>query len=150
MQENILEANPEAELDVYVVWEPMLGARRHHADDAMELISDSRVQHYWNDDFIVGEHFKDHHFGRTAWDIYFLYGPEAVWQEEPEPLIISGFTVIRKRQALQDALLELWQEKALGEVSYYSRNSRTELRPSSRTRITYRPAIYSGARFQLS
>jgi hypothetical protein len=67
VQENILEANPEAEIDIYVVWEPTLGARRNHADDATELISDPRVRHYWNADFIVGEFFKDHDFGRTAW-----------------------------------------------------------------------------------
>ena len=114
MQENILEVNPEAELDVYVVWEPMLGARRNRAVEATELISDPRVRHYWNDDFIVGEFFKEHDFGRTAWDIYFLYGPDATWGEEPQPLILSGRTVIRKRQALQDALLELWQQVEVG------------------------------------
>ncbi len=111
MQENILEANPEAEIDIYVVWEPTLGARRNHADDATELISDPRVRHYWNADFIVGEFFKDHDFGRTAWDIYFLYGPDAEWGEEPAPLLLSGRAVIRRRQALQDTLLALCEEK---------------------------------------
>lgn len=104
MQENILEEYPETELAVYVVWEPMLGARRNHAVDAIELIPNSRVHHYWNDEFIAGEFFKDHSFGRTAWDIFFLYGPGAGWQEMPEPLIISGYTVIREREALKEEL----------------------------------------------
>lgn len=113
MQENILEANPEAQIDVYVVWEPMLGARRNHADDAAELIPDPRVQHYWNDDFVAGQFFKDHDSGRTAWDIYFLYGPDAAWESEPEPLLLSGRTVIRHRQALQDTLLGLLSQREL-------------------------------------
>ena len=85
---------------MYVVWEPTLGARRRHAAEATKLLSDPRVQHYWKDDFIVGEFFQEHDFGRTAWDIYFLYGPDAEWGEESEPLLLPGRTVIRKRQAL--------------------------------------------------
>ena len=107
MQDNILESNPEADLDVYVVWEPMLGASRNHAVDATNLISDQRVQHFWNDAFIVGEEFKEHNSGRTAWDIYFLYGPEATWQESPEPLVVSGNTVIRQRQILAEEFRSL-------------------------------------------
>ena len=72
------------------------------------MMSDPRVRHYWNDDFIAGKFFKEHDFGRTVWDIYFLYSPEAEWREEPEPHLLSGRNVIRRRQALQDALLELW------------------------------------------
>ena len=113
MQENILEANPEADLEVYVVWEPTLGARRNRAVEATTLMPDPRVRHYWNDDFIAGDHFNEHAFGRTAWDIYFLYGPEATWQEDPDPLIISGYTVIRERSALEIELTDLWQEMEL-------------------------------------
>ena len=145
MQENVLEANPAAEIHVYVVWEPMLGARRNRAAEATELISDPRVRHYWNDDFIVGEFFKDHDSGRTAWDIYFLYGPEAVWQEEPEPLLLSGRTVIRKRQALHDALAELWQQTELATNRYHWLILRTSAAwgpsgPSSTVNVTLSPS----------
>ncbi len=109
MQENILEANHEVELDVYVIWEPTLGASRNRAVGATELMPDSRVRHYWNDAFIVGEYFREHAFDRTAWDIYFLYGSEATWEDNPEPLIISGYTVIRERSALEAELLSLWK-----------------------------------------
>lgn len=78
----------------------MLGGRRRHAVAATGLLPDPRVQHFWNDQFIVGNHFREAAFGRTAWDIYFLYGPEATWQETPEPLISSGFTVYAERRQL--------------------------------------------------
>lgn len=111
MQETLLETNPEAAVDVYVVWEPMLGGTRNHAADAIEeLIPDRRVKHYWNKDFIAGEFFREHRFGETAWDIYFLYGPEAVWEETPEPLLLSGFTVIRERRALETEFNMLLEE----------------------------------------
>lgn len=110
MQKNILDANPDADLNVYVVWEPLLGGRRNHAVEASGLMPDPRVQHFWNEPFIVGDFYRDAALGRIAWDIYFLYGPEAEWQETPEPLLSSGYTVYAKRQQLQadfTALLEI-------------------------------------------
>ncbi len=107
VRENILEANPDLELAVYVVWEPMLGGRRAHAAEAAGLIADPRVAQFWNDEFIAGEYFKEALFGRTAWDIFFLYGNEARWEDEPEPLIRSGYTVYAERERLQEALADL-------------------------------------------
>lgn len=109
MQEELLETNPDADVAVYAVWEPMLGGRRTNALEATGLLPDPRVRHFWNEDFIVGNHYSEAAFGRTAWDIYFLYGPDAVWEERPEPLISSGFTVIGQRRQLQEdfsAILE--------------------------------------------
>lgn len=105
-----MAAHPDANLEVYVVWEPMLGGRRDHALEATALMPDPRVHHFWNDQFIVGNHFREAAFGRTAWDIYFLYGSEAEWAAMPGPQISSGFTIYSRRdQLLTDftALLEL-------------------------------------------
>ncbi len=111
MQENLLDTNPDSAVNVYIVWEPMLRGNRNHAADAIEeLIPDERVKHYWNDSFIAGEFFREHRFGETAWDIYFLYGPEAVWKDTPEPLLSSGFTIIRERRALDEAFTILLEE----------------------------------------
>ena len=46
-------------------------------------------------------------FGPLAWDIFFLYGPEAVWEDVPAPLISSGSTIIAKRDRLLKALSPL-------------------------------------------
>jgi hypothetical protein len=78
----------------------MLGGKRRHAVEASGLIDDPRVQHFWNETFIAGGHFRDLNFGRIAWDIYFLYGREARWQGMPEPLLSTGFTVYAKRKQL--------------------------------------------------
>ena len=88
----------------------MLGGRRSQATEATNLMPDSRVQHFWNDEFIAGEHFREFNFGRAAWDIYFLYASDAIWQEMPEPLISSGYTVYAFRDQLEEDLTDLWQE----------------------------------------
>ena len=46
-------------------------------------------------------------FGPLAWDIFFLYGPEAVWEDVPAPLITSGSTIIAKRDRLRSGISQL-------------------------------------------
>ncbi len=106
MQEEILEPYPEADLQVYAVWFNMLFTdHRSRWDDT--LITDERAIHFWDQPKEVGKWFfqQGHYpFGTVAWDIYFLYGPEAVWDETPEPLISSGFTIIGQRANLLQAI----------------------------------------------
>ena len=92
------------------MWEPVLGGNREQASEATSLMTDPRATHYWNDEFIVGNHFRDLNFGRVAWDIYFLYGAEANWQTLPEPLIRSGVTIFAQREQLESDLTTLWEE----------------------------------------
>ena len=72
-----------------------------------------RVVQLWDDERTIGHWFTDQEdyreliFGPLAWDIYFLYGPEARWGNAPSPLVGSGFTIIGKRKALQSELLAL-------------------------------------------
>jgi hypothetical protein len=45
--------------------------------------------------------------------MYYLYGPEAVWETIPAPLISSGGTIYRERETLRadaGALLEKQEE----------------------------------------
>ncbi len=53
------------------------------------------------------EVYKPVIFGPLAWDIFFLYGPEAVWEEVPVPLITSGSTIIAKRDRLGSGISQL-------------------------------------------
>ncbi len=73
---------------VYVVWTPVLREDdRMAASDATELIQANLVQHFWDEDKSLGLSFgkivtlpRD----RTlAWDVYFVFDQEAVWQDEP-------------------------------------------------------------------
>ncbi len=109
VQREILEKHPDAELDVYAVWfDVLLGDDRSAWNP--DLLVDPRVTQYWDSDQTLGtwfprqEVYKPVIFGPLAWDIFFLYGPEAVWEDVPEPLITSGSTIIAKRDRLRSGI----------------------------------------------
>lgn len=111
MQENILDPNPEADLVVYAIWFNMLVMdHRSRWDDG--LLTDDRVIHFWDEPREVGRWYAEqgiYPFGTVAWDIFFLYGPEAGWDEVPAPLLSSGFTIIAQRSKLADAIAPFMQ-----------------------------------------
>jgi hypothetical protein len=45
-----------------------------------------------------------------AWDVYYLYGPEATWETVPSTLSGSGETIYRERETLKTQLLTLLNE----------------------------------------
>ena len=78
-----------------------------------DLLDDPRVTEYWDADREIGEWFpmqEDYEsliFGPLAWDIFFLYGPEARWESVPLPVISSGNTIIARRGRLADSIAPL-------------------------------------------
>lgn len=80
------------------------GDSRLAVPSAVALLPDSRVIHYWDQTRMSGSFFKRHIApdvsSRIAWDMFFLYGPKAVWEEIPEPLVDKGRTVIGSSGAL--------------------------------------------------
>ena len=112
VQREILEKYPEAEFQIYAVWfDVLLGDDRSAWNP--DLLVDSRVTEYWDSDRTLGEWFPRQEgydpvvFGPLAWDIFFLYGPEVVWEDAPTPLITSGNTIIAKRERLRSGLSKL-------------------------------------------
>ena len=71
---------------------------------AVALLPDSRVKHYWDQTRMSGSYFKKNIApdvsGSIAWDMFFLYGPDAVWHETPDPLVDKGRTIIGSSGAL--------------------------------------------------
>jgi hypothetical protein len=67
---------------------------------------DTRVRHFWDGDRLVGQWFAEQVDDNTgiAWDVYYLYGPEATWETVPGPLAGSGRTIIGERDTLQAQL----------------------------------------------
>jgi hypothetical protein len=67
------------------------------------LFADSRVEQFWDADNIAGAWFAEEieGYSGTAWDVYYLYGPDAEWVDVPAPLISSGATVIGERKTLE-------------------------------------------------
>lgn len=121
LTQKLLEEHSEANVRVYSVWLPMLPGDRRSAWNP-KLLSDRRVTHYWDGGAkVVGAWFRDHlaeldktgaeghdfmrgAFGnkRAAWDVYFLFGPDAVWEEIPAPLISWGRPVYRAIEPLRN------------------------------------------------
>lgn len=64
---------------------------------------DARVLHFWDRELHVGRWFAKNLDGYNgiAWEIYYLFGPDAIWEATPSPVVGSGVTIIGERQQLQ-------------------------------------------------
>jgi hypothetical protein len=108
VQQQILAKNPAADLRVYAVWFNMLpGDHRLRWDGAG--LTDPRVVHLWDEQKLAGTWFAERVDGRAgiAWDVYYLYGPQAQWEAEPGPLVSSGRTIIARRAQLESSIATL-------------------------------------------
>ncbi|MGH2570891.1 MAG: hypothetical protein ACRDGR_06680 [bacterium] len=85
VQESVLETIHDPNLAVLSVWVPMLpGDDERASRRASPLLPDPRVRHFWTGDQELGKAFqKALDLPRVAWDIYFVYPPEALWNAEP-------------------------------------------------------------------
>jgi hypothetical protein len=87
---------------VYVVWFNMLaGDSREGWDEG--VLADSRVEHYWDEDRVVGEALREPfgYDGPIVWDAYAVYGPDANWDDEPSG---AGWPVIGETGRLEREL----------------------------------------------
>ena len=69
-----------------MVWVPKRGGAEKNVPEATRLFDDARARHYWDD----GGHLMAAFTRRLglrydAWDVYFIYGPAARWEEEGPP-----------------------------------------------------------------
>ena len=64
---------------------------------------DPRLMHFWDGELKVGQWFAKEVDGYegTAWDVYYLYGPDATWETAPSPLLGSGQTIYAEREKLK-------------------------------------------------
>lgn len=81
------------------------------AGDAREAwngttMSDPRVMHFWDGDLHIGRWFAQNMDGYdgVAWDIYYLFGPDAEWKTIPSPFVGSGQTIYAEREQLQSQI----------------------------------------------
>jgi hypothetical protein len=79
----------------------MLGGDSREDWDA-QTMPDSRVLHFWDGEYVAGKWFAHEVDGYQgiAWDVYYLYGPDAVWETIPSLLVDSGGTIYRNREML--------------------------------------------------
>ena len=64
---------------------------------------DTRVMHFWDGNLQIGQWLAKQVDGYDgiAWDIYYLYGPDATWETVPTPLVGSGITIYSERKTLE-------------------------------------------------
>jgi len=89
-------------LRVYAVWLPMLAGDARDEWNGITM-PDPRVTHFWDGEMEIGQWFARHVDGYQgiAWDVYYLYGPDAKWEAIPAPVAGSGSTIYGEREALK-------------------------------------------------
>jgi hypothetical protein len=104
-----MESEPTAELRVYAVWVPFSGGTSEAADVSRRVLPDPRVTHFWDGDAVTSDWFAENvdHSPAPAWDVYYLFGPDATWTVVPAPIVSSGRTIIGQSSTLQDAITPL-------------------------------------------
>jgi len=110
VQKEVLEKFPSAKLRVYAVWQPMLPTDSRFTRRE-SLLADPRVVHLWDRDKAVGRWFatyrgpqNDCFMGDVAWDLFYLFGPDARWGERPDSLVACAGPVIEQSGKLADAI----------------------------------------------
>lgn len=95
VQQEILEAQPDATLQVYTIWLPMLPTDRRSRWDG-HILNDPRVIHLWDADREAGRWLAEHGLGGglITWDEYLLFGPDGRWEEIPPDPIGGGGPVV--------------------------------------------------------
>ncbi|MGI8519713.1 MAG: hypothetical protein ACR2MC_03750 [Actinomycetota bacterium] len=116
MQREILEEDAASNLRVYALWLPFLGGTNRAAEVSERVLHDPRVVQFWDGAAATSDWFAEHveDGAPPAWDVYYLYGPDAQWTDVPAPLISSGGTVIGRSSELKEAINPLLQSSSPG------------------------------------
>ena len=94
---------------MYAVWVPFNGGSEQAADVSQRVLPDPRVVHVWDGEAATSNWFAENveKSLAPAWDVYYLYGPDARWTDVPGPLISSGASIIGRSSTLHDAIAPL-------------------------------------------
>ena len=108
MRENILDKQEPRDLRIYAVW---LNQRTTDARDEIDAstLADPRVTQYWDGEGITGTYFAETDLGGLGfsgfvYDVYYVFGPDAAWTNQPSPLAASGGPVLYEGEELLAAL----------------------------------------------
>jgi hypothetical protein len=94
VQKEILEAHPNTPITVIAIWFSMVenDSRQGLVPD---LLSDPRVVRLWDPErragkwyaqFLTGHNDPKQKYSDVEWDVWFLYGPEATWEQATQPV----------------------------------------------------------------
>jgi hypothetical protein len=116
VQQELLGKHGDADLRVYAVWFSMYPTDRRENWPA-DVLTDSRVRHYWDEDKTVGRWYMQRISSMAAarapessglagdilWDAYLVYEASSRWDEVPSGLRRWGRTVLRAQESLREA-----------------------------------------------
>jgi hypothetical protein len=91
LNEALLAGTHDLRLQTFVVHEPVIGGTTANIAAAAGLLQNSQVHHYWNADGdfgrLLGRGVGLRRAGQPvyAWDVWLLYGSDAVWDGEAPP-----------------------------------------------------------------
>lgn len=104
MQSQILQRYPAADLRVYVVWLPVMPLDARF--DVADLLVDRRATHFWDNERRVSKALRDAYGSpdRLVWDAYFVFGPDASWDDGPPPPLESRSPLVEYMATLKAAL----------------------------------------------
>jgi hypothetical protein len=100
----VLAAEPSTDVQFFAVW-----VNRGIGDDRglidATLLDDPRVAQYWDAEGITGTSFADVDLGGVGakgfvYDVYYVFGPDAEWGDEPAPVAGAGRPVVSKVERL--------------------------------------------------
>lgn len=83
---------------MYVGWVPRLATDERFG--VAELLVDERVRHFWDDQGAIATAI-DGPESALAYDVYYLWGPDAEWGDRPDA---SGSPVVHETDRLLAAL----------------------------------------------
>jgi hypothetical protein len=88
----------------YVVW---LNQRSTDARDTIDtsILDDPRVTQYWDEEAVIGTWLSDVDLGGLGYsgivyDTYYVFGPDAAWEDVPAPIAGAGVPVISTGEEL--------------------------------------------------
>lgn len=88
MNAELLEGNTDPRLRTFVVHQPTLKADEQDARNSTILIDNPHTRHYWEETGVIGQLYREvMDLDYYAWDMWFIYRPDARWEGEmpPEP-----------------------------------------------------------------
>ena len=86
LNDEFLASNQNPRLNVFVVHVPMLGARERHVAKAKQFLTARNTTHYWDGAAAISDAYqKVLGIGRPAWDVWFVFGPDATWDLNQPP-----------------------------------------------------------------
>jgi hypothetical protein len=105
VRENVTASRDDVR--VYVVWLPMLPTDSRGEWRRSRL--PGATAQFWDGGRIVGRYLADEDLGGlgssgVVWDAWFVFSPDATWNERPTGLVASGSPVITSTATLEDAL----------------------------------------------